>query len=78
MILVIDTNVMLMSLPKISKYRPIFDAFLGGKFQLAITEDVLQEYLEIIGQKTTGEIAQNFGELLIQSDKLPMTSISIF
>jgi predicted nucleic acid-binding protein len=56
---VVDTNVLLMSIPKISKYRPIFDGLLKGKFNLAISESILQEYIEIIGRKTTGQIAQN-------------------
>ncbi len=63
---VIDTNVLLMSIPKISKYRPIFDGILASKFEVAISEDILQEYLEIIGRKTTGQIAQNLGESLMQ------------
>ncbi len=63
---VIDTNVLLMSIPKISKYRPIFDGLLKAKYGLAISEEILQEYIEIIGRKTTGEIAQNLGELLVQ------------
>jgi len=56
---VIDTNVLLMSIPKISKYRPIFDGLLKAKFRLAVSEDILQEYIEIVGRKTTGRIAQN-------------------
>jgi predicted nucleic acid-binding protein len=39
---VLDTNVLQISLPNISKYRPIFDALLNQKFSLAISEDILQ------------------------------------
>ncbi len=63
---VIDTNVLLMSLPRRSKFRPIFDGLLKGAYELVITEDILQEYIEIIGQKTTGSIAQNLAELLVK------------
>jgi rRNA-processing protein FCF1 len=38
---VIDTNVLLMSIPRISKYRPIFDKLLKGKYRLAISEGIL-------------------------------------
>lgn len=72
---VIDTNVLLMSIPKISKYRPIFDGILKAKYDLAISEDILQEYIEIIGRKTTGDIAQNLGELLTQLDNVEKTQI---
>ncbi len=65
---VIDTNVLLMSIPKISKYRRIFDKLISGDITLLITNEILSEYLEIIEKKTTHEIAINFAELLL---KLP-------
>jgi putative PIN family toxin of toxin-antitoxin system len=72
---VIDTNVLLMSIPRISKYRPIFDNLLKGNYRLAISEGILQEYLEIIGRKTTGQIAQNLGELLMSLENVDKTEI---
>lgn len=72
---VIDTNVLLMSIPKISKYRPVFDGLLSAKYELAISEAILQEYIEIIGRKTTGQIAQNFAELLSQLENVEETEI---
>lgn len=65
---VIDTNIIIMALPKASKYRPIFDGLLTEQFELAISESIYQEYIEIVGRKTTQEIAHNFAELL---KKLP-------
>lgn len=64
MILVIDTNVLLVSLPKLAIYRPIFDAYLNGQFKLAISNEVLTEYIEIIGQRTTATVASNLAELI--------------
>lgn len=72
---VIDTNVFLMSLPKISKYRPIFDGLLNSKFELAISNEILLEYIEIIGKKTTEEIAQNFAELLLKLENVELKEI---
>jgi putative PIN family toxin of toxin-antitoxin system len=73
--IVIDTNVLLISIPKISKYRPIFDGLLKRKFNLAISESILQEYIEIIGRKTTGQIAQNLGDLLATLKNVEKTEI---
>ena len=73
---VIDTNVLLMSLPKISPYRLIFDELINGKYELLICEGIFQEYKEIIAQKTTKEIAENFGELITQLDNV--TNIKIY
>jgi len=57
--IVLDTNSLLMSLPKISPYRMIWDDFLAGKLILCVTNEIVEEYLEIIEQKTTAEIANN-------------------
>lgn len=57
--IVLDTNCLLMSLPKISPYRMIWDDFLTSKLILCVTNEILEEYLEIIEQKTTAEIANN-------------------
>ena len=64
---VIDTNIWLMAIPKKSKYRPIFDALIQGKYQLYISNEILSEYLEIIEQRTNSVIANNFGEFLLNS-----------
>ena len=66
--IVIDTNVLLMCLPKKSVYRKIFDAFLEGKFELLITNEIINEYVEKIEEKTNYEIANNVGELLVNNE----------
>ena len=72
---VIDTNVFLMAIPKISKYRPIFDSLLSGKYELAVSKLIIQEYIEIFGRKTTSQIAQNFAELLFQLDNVELVEV---
>lgn len=54
---VLDTNIPLICLPTKSKYRPIFDNLLTGRFQLVISNDILSEYVEIIERKTNSVIA---------------------
>ncbi len=71
----IDTNMLLMSIPKISNYRPIFGGLLKANYNLAISEKILQEYKEIIGRKTTEDIAQNLSELITQLDNVKKTEI---
>lgn len=63
--IVLDTNCLLMSLPKISPYRMIWDEFLDGKLVLCVTNEIVEEYLEIIGQKTTAEIASNVVSIIL-------------
>ena len=42
-----------------SPYRPIWDAFLLEKFQLCVSNEILEEYQEIIEEQTTARIAEN-------------------
>ena len=65
--IVLDTNALLMSLPRKSPYRPIFDAFLAGKIMFLIDNAILNEYVEIIEQRSDAVVAQNIGELLANS-----------
>jgi len=46
--IVLDSNVLLVAIGKRSKYRPIWDAFVEGKYQLIVSEDILHEYEEIL------------------------------
>ncbi|MGN7988052.1 putative toxin-antitoxin system toxin component, PIN family [Pedobacter sp. 22226] len=62
---VLDINVLLVSIPKKSKYRPIFDALFSGYFNAVISNDILSEYVEILEQKTNFLIASNIAELLL-------------
>ena len=73
--IVLDTNILLMSLPKLSPYRPIFNNLISGKYELYITESIFQEYKEIIGQKTTEEIAENLSELFKQLKNIQVIKV---
>lgn len=59
---VIDTNVLLASIPSKSKYRPIFEAYLQNKIQLVVTTAILLEYKEILdlySKKGIGDYVKN-------------------
>lgn len=47
---VLDTNVLLVSIPPGSKYRLIFDKLLMGVYDLFISNEILSEYEEKIAQ----------------------------
>ncbi|KQS24835.1 putative toxin-antitoxin system toxin component, PIN family [Dyadobacter sp. Leaf189] len=48
---VLDTNVLLVSLPSHSTYHPTFKALLDKEFQLFISNEILAEYEEQIGKR---------------------------
>ncbi|TSJ38651.1 putative toxin-antitoxin system toxin component, PIN family [Mucilaginibacter corticis] len=56
---VIDTNVLLVSISSRSKYHWLYQALLKGKFSMAISQDILLEYEEIIGKQWSKEVAVN-------------------
>lgn len=49
--IVLDTNVLLVSLPTHSKYYPIYQALLNKRFDLFVRNEILTEYEEIFAQK---------------------------
>lgn len=72
--IVLDINVLLVSLPVGRKYRPIFDALKAGNFTLLISNEILTEYEEKIGEKTRPEIAENVVRLLLNLPKVERIS----
>ena len=65
MLIVLDTNVLLIALPKTSPYRPIFDALREGTLSLAVSNEILFEYTEIIARQQNISIADIFLRLLL-------------
>ncbi len=55
--IVLDTNILLVSISPKSKFHWIFQKFLDEEFILCVTTDILQEYEEIIGQHMGQESA---------------------
>lgn len=66
MIVVIDTNCLLVSLPRRAEDRWLFDALLEGTFQFGISTEILEEYDEIIGRFFTPEVGANVVKTLIE------------
>ena len=62
---VIDTNSLLQIIARKSPYRPIWDAFLAGRFDLCVSNEILEEYQEILGQQITPSIAENVVLLIL-------------
>lgn len=62
--IVLDTNCLLQILPSISPYHEVWNAILDGRVSLCVNTEILEEYEEIIGNKTTPEIASNIVEAI--------------
>ncbi len=63
---VIDTNVLLVSISNRSPWHPIFLALLQGNFSICVTTDILNEYAEII-EEQMGAVASKQTMEIIES-----------
>ena len=70
MIVVLDTNILLVSIPSKSIYRPIFDALINGDFNIVLSNDILSEYIEVIERKTNTIVSNNIAEMLLNLNNL--------
>jgi len=73
--IVLDTNVLLVSIGSASPYRPIFNAILSGKIKLLVTTDIYFEYEEKIEEKTNGTIAKNILKLLLELEATELITV---
>ena len=62
---VIDTNVLLVSISSRSQYHWIFESILQQKFEIAVTNDILSEYEEILSIKYSRSVAKNVVRALL-------------
>ena len=62
--IVLDTNCLLQSLPSKSPYHKIWTDVLCGKISLCVNTEILDEYEEILAQKTNSEVANNVVEAI--------------
>ena len=64
--IVIDTNCLISSLKRTSIYYPIWRDFMLGKYCLCFSDEILDEYEEIIEQRTgSSEIAHSVVNAII-------------
>lgn len=73
--IVLDTNILLVSIPKKSPYRIIFDSLRQHRFTLLISNEILSEYEEIITEKTTTSIAKHIVGMLLTLKNVEKTEI---
>ena len=75
MIVVLDANALLVSVPKKSIYRPVLDALIDGKFDIVISNDILLEYIEVFERKSNAFVANNIAEMMLSLDNLNKVEI---
>ncbi|MEM8528757.1 MAG: putative toxin-antitoxin system toxin component, PIN family [Bacteroidota bacterium] len=67
MIVILDTNVVLVSISSKSDSHPIFTSLIQGDYSIAVTTDILLEYEEKIEEHMGKETAENTIKALLRS-----------
>ena len=65
-LVVLDTNILLVSISSKSLYHWIFKKLLNGEFDLYVTTEILMEYEEIIASKYNENVAKNVLRALLE------------
>jgi len=65
--IVLDSNVLLIALGKKSRFKPIWDGFVDGKYQLIISDEIAYEYQEILAQYSAAGVAEKVSEVFVES-----------
>lgn len=73
--LVIDTNCLLVSISRKSKYNWLFQALIDKKFELFITSEILNEYEEVIGRYFSPETVEPIYEILTTASNVRKVEI---
>lgn len=73
--IVLDTNCLLMSLSRKSRYYPIWQDFVSGKYTLCFTNEILMEYEEILTQKLGSGIASNVIKAILDLPNTRMVQV---
>lgn len=55
--IVLDTNCLILSLPRKSSYHSVWTSFVEGRYALCVSNDIMEEYEEIISRFWGEEIA---------------------
>ncbi|MES2796979.1 MAG: putative toxin-antitoxin system toxin component, PIN family [Bacteroidota bacterium] len=63
--IILDTNCLIVSVPKLSKFRWIYDKILNGEVELVVTTEILLEYEEKLSEFYSPEYAELVIKVLI-------------
>lgn len=75
MIVVLDTNVIVVSLTSRSPYHKIFTALKNNLYTLAISTEILMEYEEKISEKYSPNAAHELSNLLSELPNVQFTTV---
>lgn len=63
--IVLDTNALLMCIHPQSKYRKVWQAFLNEEYVLCVSNDILEEYSEVIERNINVKVADYILQVIL-------------
>lgn len=76
--IVLDTNCLLAILPSISPYHQVWTDILSGEVCICVSNEVLEEYEEILGNKTNSNVARAVVRAILEAPKLKRVEPTFF
>lgn len=67
---VIDTNCLIMMISAKSGYYRLWQDFLEGKYTIVLSNDILEEYIEVISRNLRPETAEFVSYVLLNSENV--------
>lgn len=68
--IVLDSNILLVAIGKRSRYKSIWTAFISGKYNLIVSDEIIYEYEEILQQRASAGAAEIVMDIFIESSKV--------
>lgn len=56
--IVLDTNCLLMAISDRSRYHKVWREFIEGGYNLCVTNEIIEEYVEVIGRNISERAAE--------------------
>lgn len=76
--IVVDTNCLLSCIGKRSTFRNVFDAFLDGRYDLCVSNEVLLEYEEKFSEFWGDEVTHNLLGVILTAENASLHDIFYF
>ncbi len=65
--IVLDTNCLIQIISRHSQFYELWQDFINGAYRLYVTNDIIDEYEEILSEKTTPHIAKLVCEIILRA-----------
>lgn len=56
--IVLDTNCLLMAISNRNRFHRVWQAFVNGEYTLCVTNEIIEEYVEVIGRNISERAAE--------------------